>query len=129
VLGRDALQRDDEVLQRALLLGALGRLAVHQVVESTVVLEDVVDTGADAEDAEGEDPDTDDGNDAGLLVVLEPTEDTEEGCDDVDGEDGTAELPRGDGRPEGTVGTGDEDEPVLRERDLCMKLLVVVRDM
>ncbi|TFA98674.1 hypothetical protein CCMA1212_009581 [Trichoderma ghanense] len=40
------------------------------------------------------------------------------GSNDVDDQDGTAELPRGDGRPEGTVGTGDEDEPVLGEGDL-----------
>ncbi|KAK1239494.1 hypothetical protein MKX07_008982 [Trichoderma sp. CBMAI-0711] len=40
------------------------------------------------------------------------------GSNDVDDQDGTAELPRGDGRPEGAVGTGDEDEPVLSEGDL-----------
>ena len=44
MLGRDTLQGDNKVLERALLLVALGRLAVHQVIEADAVLENVVDT-------------------------------------------------------------------------------------
>jgi hypothetical protein len=126
VLGGDTLERDDKVLQRALLLGALGGLAVHQVVKGSAALHEVVETTHDGEDAEREDPDTDDGNDAGLLVVLEPSEDTEQGGEDVDDQDGAGELPRRDRGPEGTVGTGDEDEPVLSEGDLQEQDLVDV---
>ncbi|ROW06561.1 hypothetical protein VMCG_04318 [Cytospora schulzeri] len=43
---------------------------------------------------------------------------TMEGGDDIDDEDSASQLPRGDGRPEGTVGTGDEDQPVLSQGDL-----------
>lgn len=90
---------------------------MHQVVEADAVLEDVVDTAHDAEDTERENPDTDNGDNGGL-ATNEPTPDTEEGSDEIDDKDGTAELPRGDRRPERTVGTGDEDEPVLSQRDL-----------
>ena len=39
------------------------------------------------------------------MTVLEPTKDTEESGKDIDDEDSAAELPRGDGRPEGSAGT------------------------
>lgn len=118
-----------EVFQRSLLLVLLGRLSVHQVVETGAALHEVVETTHDSEDTEREDPDTDDSNNAGPLVVLEPTKDTEEGGKDIDEEDSTAELPRGDRRPERTVGTGDEDEPVLGKRDLKEENLVDVTEV
>jgi hypothetical protein len=108
VLGRDTLQGDNEVLERALLLVAPERLAVHEVVEALAVLEHVVDTAHDAEDTEREDPDTDDTDDRSLLATLEPTEDAEEGSNNVDDEDGAGQLPRGKRRPEWTVGTAKE---------------------
>lgn len=129
VLGRNTLKRDNEVLERALLLVALGGLAVHEVVETRGALHEVVQTTHDAEDTEGEDPDTDDGNNRGVALVIQPAEETEEGGDDVDDQNGTAELPRGDGRPEGTVGTGDEDEPVLGEGDLKEENLIDVTEV
>ena len=101
---------------------------MHEVVESNAVLEEVVDTTLDAEDTEGEDPDTDHG-DNGSLVTLEPSEDTEEGSNDVDDEDSASQLPRGDGRPEGTVGTGNEDEPVLSQGDLEEDDLIKVTEV
>lgn len=104
VLGRHTLEGHNKVLEGALLLAALGRLAVHEVVEANTVLEHVVDTAHDAEDTEREDPDTDNGHDRGL-AVLEPTEDGEESGDDVDNEDGTSQLPRGKRGPEGAIGT------------------------
>ncbi|VUC35121.1 unnamed protein product [Clonostachys rosea] len=103
----------------SLLLGTLGRLAVHQVVETSASLHEVVETTHDGEDTEGVDPDTDNTSDVGAVVrAAEPTEDGEEGSQDIDDEDGTSELPRGDGGPERTVGTGDEDQPVLSKGDL-----------
>ncbi|KUI57714.1 hypothetical protein VP1G_10929 [Cytospora mali] len=91
---------------------------MHKVVESNAVLEEVVDTTHDAEDTEGEDPDTDNGDNGGLASTNEPSEDTEQTGNNVDDEDSTAQLPRGDRRPERTVGTGDEDQPVLSQGDL-----------
>lgn len=90
---------------------------MHQVVETGAALHEVVETTHDAEDTEGENPDTDNSDNAGL-ASNEPTEDTEEGGKDIDDQDGARQLPRGDGRPERTVGTGDEDQPVLSKRDL-----------
>ena len=90
---------------------------MHHAVETSRVLEEVVDTGHDAEDTEGEKVDTDDSDDT-CLSTNEPTEQTEEGGDEIDNRDGTSELPTGDGAPEGTVGTSNEDEPVLSEGDL-----------
>ena len=90
---------------------------MHKVIEANAVLEDVVDTAHDAEDTEGEDPNTDDGNNGGVRV-LEPAPDGEAGGNNINDENSTAELPRGDRGPEGTVGTSDEDEPVLSKRDL-----------
>ena len=51
---------------------------MHEVVEANAVLEEIVNTTHDAEDTEGEDPDTDNGDDGGL-TTNEPTEETEEG--------------------------------------------------
>ncbi|CAG9938832.1 unnamed protein product [Clonostachys rosea f. rosea IK726] len=108
-----------EFLKGSLLLGTLGRLAVHQVVETSASLHEVVETTHDGEDTEGVDPDTDNTSDVGAVVrATEPTEDGEEGSEDIDDEDGTSQLPRRNGRPEGTVGTGDEDQPVLSKGDL-----------
>ena len=106
-----------KVLKGSLLLAALDRLAVHEVVEALAALEEVVDTTHDTEDTGRVDPDTDNGDNGGV-AVLEPTPDGEAGGDDVDNENGTGELPRGEGRPERSVGTGDENEPVLSEGDL-----------
>jgi len=116
VLSGDTLQGNDEIFQAALLLLLLGRFAVHEVVETDRALEQVIDTAHDTEDTKGEDPDTNNGDDAGL-ATNEPTEDTEHSGDDINDQDGTAELPRRDWRPERTVGTGDEDQPILSERD------------
>ncbi|KAF3060281.1 hypothetical protein CFAM422_011359 [Trichoderma lentiforme] len=91
-------------------------------------LEEVVETTHDGEDTEGENPDTNNSDNAGLLAD-EPTKDTEEGGNDVDNQDGTAELPRRNGRPERTVGTGDEDQPVLSEGDLKEDDLVDVTEV
>ncbi|CAH0059372.1 unnamed protein product [Clonostachys solani] len=103
----------------SLLLGTLGRLPVHQVVETSASLHEVVETTHDGEDTEGVDPDTDNTGDVGAVVrATEPTEDGEEGSEDIDDEDGTGQLPRRNGGPEGTVGTGDEDQPVLSKGDL-----------
>jgi hypothetical protein len=123
VLGRNTLKRDNEVLKGSLLLVLLGRLAVHKVVKASAALHEVVETTHDTEDTEGENPDTDDSDNAGL-ATNEPTKDTEEGGKDIDDKDGAGKLPRGDRRPEGTVGTGDEDQPVLSKRDLEEENLV-----
>lgn len=121
-----------KVLERPLLLVALRGLAVHEVVKALAVLENVVKTTHDAEDTEGEDPDTNDSDNVSHLVADEPTPDGEARGDDVDNEDGTGELPRGNRRPEGTVGTGDEDQPVLSKGDLkeddSVDLTVVLND-
>lgn len=85
-----------EILERALLLVLLGRFAVHEVVESNAVLEEVVKTTHDAEDTEGEDPDTDNGHD-GSLTADEPAEEAEEGGDDIDNQDSSRQLPRRNG--------------------------------
>lgn len=90
---------------------------MHEVVKAGAALHQVVETTHDGKDTERENPDTDNGDNAGIAVD-KPTEDTEEGGNDVDQENGTAKLPRWDGRPERTIGTGDEDEPVLSEGDL-----------
>lgn len=86
-------QKLTEIFQRSLLGVLLDRLSVHQVVEALAVLQEVVDSAHHTEDSEGEDVDTDDGND-GSLTTDEPTEDSEHGGDDVDGDDSAGQLPR-----------------------------------
>lgn len=44
MLGRDALERDNKVLERSLLLVALRGLAMHEIVETSAAFEDVVNT-------------------------------------------------------------------------------------
>lgn len=88
---------------------------MHEVIEAGTALHEEVEPTHDGKDTKGEDPNTDDGDNAGLLAVLEETEQTEEGGQDIYNENGTGELPRGKGRPEGAIGTGDKDEPVLGE--------------
>lgn len=106
-----------EILEIPLFLVLLGRLSVHEVVEALATLKKVVDATHDTEDTEREDPDTDNSDNAGL-ATNEPTEDTEECGNDVDNKDSARQLPRGDGGPERTVSTCDEDEPVLSEGNL-----------
>jgi hypothetical protein len=89
---------------------------VHEVVEADAVLEKVVETTEDAEDTEREDVDTDN-SDNGRVAADEPTEQAEEGGDQVDADNGASKLPRRNTAPEGSIGTGDEDEPILGERD------------
>ncbi|GJD02139.1 hypothetical protein ColKHC_10964 [Colletotrichum higginsianum] len=98
---------------------------MHEIIEASTVLKEVVDTGADAEDAEGEDPDTNDSDNV-RRAVLKPAPDGEAGGENVDNQNSSSQLPRGEGRPEGTVGTGDENEPVLSEGDLEEDNLVEV---
>ena len=62
-------------------------------------------------------------------TTLEPTEEGEEGSKGIDDQDGTSQLPRRERRPEGTVGTGDEDEPVLSEGDLQEEDLIAVTEV
>jgi hypothetical protein len=117
VLSRHTLKRDDEVLKRSLLLVALRRLAMHEVVKARAALHEVVETTHDTEDTEGEDPDTDNTNDVGAAGA-EPTKDSEKSSKNIDDQNGAGELPRRNGRPERTVGTGNEDQPVLGQGDL-----------
>lgn len=81
-----------EVLERPLLGIPLRATAMHEVIEADAVLEDVVETTQDAEDTEGEDPDTDDCDD-GCLATNKPTEQTEECSNEIDNQNGTAKLP------------------------------------
>lgn len=118
MLSRDALERDDKVFQRPLFRRSLGRFAVHQVVETLAVLEEVIHSRTDAEDAEREDPDTDHSDDAGHFALLEPAPNAEARGDDVNDQNGSRQLPRGNRRPERSVGAGDENEPILRQADL-----------
>lgn len=101
---------------------------MHEVVETSRALHEVVETTHDAEDTEGEDPDTDNSDDGGVRAD-EPSEDTEEGGQDIDDENSAGQLPRGDGGPEGTVGTGDENQPVLSEGNLKEDDLIDVTEV
>ena len=96
---------------------------MHQRIEATRPLQEIVNPTEDTEHTEGEDPDPHDRDD-GRLTTDEEAEETEEGGDDIDHEDGAGQLPRRDRVPEGTIGTRDEDEPVLREGDLQEEHLV-----
>ena len=90
---------------------------MHERVEARALLQQEVDAAHDAEDAEAEDPHAHHGHDAGPAAD-EEAEQAEEGGQQVHDEDGARQLPRRDRGPEGPVGARDEDEPVLRERDL-----------
>ena len=104
---------------------------MHQVVESLAVLEEIVNSTEDTEDTEREDPDPDNGDNGGP-TANEESEQTEECGNGIDNQDGTSELPRRNGRPERSIRTSDEDEPVLRQRDLeeddFIKLSEVLND-
>ena len=63
--GMYSLHGDDKVFETALFLLFLGRLAVHYTVETSRVLQEIVNTGHNAEDTEGEKIDTDDRDDTG----------------------------------------------------------------
>ncbi|PMB73754.1 hypothetical protein BM221_001179 [Beauveria bassiana] len=128
-LNKEKTKRAAEIgVRRTLLLVLLGGLAVHHVVESGRALHEVVETTHDGKDTERENPDTDNGNNGGL-AVLEPSKDTEESGNDIDNQNGARQLPRGNGRPERSVGTGDEDEPVLSEGDFEEENLINVTEV
>jgi len=89
---------------------------VHEIVEANTVLEKEIDTSHDAENTKGEDPDTND-SDNGGFTTNKPTKEGEERCEKIDDQDSTSQLPWRDWRPERTVGTSDEDQPILSKRD------------
>ena len=120
VLSRDTLHGDNKVFNRSLRRLLLKTLTVHETIKSNGSLHEVVKTSENAEDTERVNPDTNNG-DHGSLAMNEPTEDTEESGDDVDNEYGTRKFPRRNGRPERTIGTSDENQPVLSKRDLQEK--------
>jgi hypothetical protein len=78
-----------EIFKRSLFLVLLRRLSVHEVIEAYTVLKQVVNATHDAENTEGEDPDTDNGDNGGLTCIEEPTEQSEECCNNVDNQDRT----------------------------------------
>ena len=90
---------------------------MHQRIEPTRPLQEIVNPTEDTEDAEREDPDPHDRHD-GRLPPDEEAEETEEGREDIDNEDGPGQLPRGDRIPERSISARDEDEPILREGNL-----------
>lgn len=98
------------------LLGLSGS-PVTEVVEAFRGGHHVVRTTHDTEDTEREDPGSDNSDDVSP-VLREPAEQGETGGDDIDDEHGTSQLPRGDRRPEGTLSSGDENQPVFSQRDL-----------
>jgi hypothetical protein len=59
-----ALHRNDKVFQTALFFLLFGRLSVHHAVETSGVLEEVVDTGHNTEYTEREKVDTNNGDNA-----------------------------------------------------------------
>lgn len=119
-------QTADDVLE----VGVLARAVLTtKVVEPGDVGEDIVDDGNDDGNTDGVGPDDNDSDDVditvdgedgvvgrvGLLEVSrDPAEDTEKSGQDIDDEDGANQLPRG----EGLATTGNEDQPVLSQRDL-----------
>jgi hypothetical protein len=68
VLSGYTLHGNDKVLQTALFLLFLGRLAVHNTIERGGILQEIVDTGHDTENSEREHVDTNNGNNAKELV-------------------------------------------------------------
>ena len=129
VLNSDLREMADDVLN----LGVLDRASLaSKVVEPGPVAEQVVDDGDDDGDSDGVTPDNHNSDDIGVSVESEdtllaldvdgvlhnvtgqPAEDTEEGGKNIDTEDGANQLPSW----KSLKTTGDEDEPVLGERDL-----------
>ena len=66
---------------------------MHNSIEADRILQQVVNPCHDTEDPEGEDPDTDNCDDRGIVPTLEPTEEAEEGGNDVNEQDSGGELP------------------------------------
>jgi len=120
VLSRYSLHRHQEVLDSSSVLLWLSWSTVTQVVESFGFRHQVVSTTHDTEDTEGPDPDSDNGNDVSP-VLRPPAEQGETGGDDINDKDGTTQLPRWNRGPERTIGSGDENQPVLSQRDLQEK--------
>lgn len=142
----DSLETGEEVLELAVLVVTFSSSQVVEPWDLQVVMEvgsagagtnhlrartyrvqEVVDQSHDNEHSEGESPDTDNSDNVGPATVVtlsvdggigasEPSEETEDGGQDVDSEDGADQLPRWP--CPASVGTGDEDEPVLGKGDL-----------
>jgi len=99
---------------------------MHEVIKCNRVLEEIVNTAQDTENTKRIDPNTDDGDDAGLFAVLKPTEDGEESSNDINEQDGTRQLPRRNRGPKRTVGASNEDKPVLSEGNLQEQDLITI---
>ena len=90
---------------------------MHHVIEASGALEEIVKASEDAENTKREDPDTEDGDDRGL-AANKPTEQGEERGDQIHSQNSTSQLPGGNWRPERTIGTSNEDQPILSQGDL-----------
>ena len=90
---------------------------MHELIKAHAVLQQVVDTTHNTENTEWEDPNPHNCNNAGL-ATNKPAENAEHCCNNVDNQYGSSQLPWGDARPERSIGSRDEDEPILGQRDL-----------
>ena len=68
---------------------------MHEVVEASAILEKIVDSTQDAEDTEGEDPDTNDCDNGCALFwsMFEESEDGEHGGKNINKQNRTGKLP------------------------------------
>ncbi|KAH3673884.1 hypothetical protein OGATHE_001864 [Ogataea polymorpha] len=117
VLSRDSVHGNHEVLKGSLRRSLLQWLAVHESVELLRFRHDNVGTTKDTEDTERPDPHSDNSDDV-VPVLRPPSEQGEHGGNDIDNQDGTRQLPRWNGGPEWTGGSGNENQPVLSQGDL-----------
>ena len=66
---------------------------MHDPVEADRVLQQIIHTSHDAEDAKRKDPNPNHRHDGGVMPALEPAKKAEEGGDDINKENGRSELP------------------------------------
>jgi len=127
VLNGNLGQVTDDVLHLSV---GMASLRAAKIVEPADLVKEVVDNSDDDDNTNGVTPNNDDSDDArmsilgkktsmiGWVTLLtsssgKPSKDTEEGREDVDTKDSSNKLPRGPG----FTATGDEDKPILSERD------------
>ena len=142
MLDRKLAEMPDDVLHLGVVHVAV---LAAEIVEGGNLVQEEVGDGDDNRDTNGVRPEDDDSDDIGLAVTSlpaveraervrerstvdvasQPAEDTEQGGDDIDDEDGADQLPRW----EGVASTGDEDEPILSERDFQEQNLLDVAEV
>lgn len=117
MLSGDSLHGNKEIFQGSSVTLWFWFLTVTEVVESFRSRHQVVSTTHDTEDTKRPNPGSDNSNNVSP-VLRPPTKQGETSGNDINNQDSTRQLPRWNRRPEWTLSSSNENQPIFSLRNL-----------